>query len=85
MEKIIKVKVLNGYQLFVAFDDGTQGEIDLSDRLLVPCLNLSGTPKYFPKLGLMNSAPSAGPMVLIWRHDALYQQLLDQRQVRNTN
>ena len=36
MEKVIRVSALDGYRLFVEFDDGTQGEVDLSDRLFGP-------------------------------------------------
>ena len=67
MEKILKVTVLKGYQLFVEFDDGVGVRSTFPNACSVPCLNLSGTPKSFPRLGLMNSVPSAGPMVLIWR------------------
>ncbi len=36
MEKIIEVKALDNYQLFVHFEDGTKGEIDLKHLLEFP-------------------------------------------------
>ena len=52
MEKILKVTVLKGYQLFVEFDDGVRGEIDLSDRLFGPVFEPLRDPEVFSKVGL---------------------------------
>ena len=34
--RIVSVLVLDGYRLHIEFDDGTTGEIDLTDRLFGP-------------------------------------------------
>ncbi len=36
MRRVVSVEALSGYRLHVAFADGLQGEIDLSDRLFGP-------------------------------------------------
>jgi hypothetical protein len=36
MPKVVHVRGLSGYRLYVEFDDGTAGEIDLKDRLFGP-------------------------------------------------
>lgn len=36
MWRVISVEPLSGYRLRVAFADGVQGEVDLSDRLFGP-------------------------------------------------
>jgi hypothetical protein len=36
MAKLTSVTPMDGYRLSVEFDDGTSGEIDLSDRLFGP-------------------------------------------------
>jgi hypothetical protein len=33
MPKVVRVRPLSGYRLDIAFDDGTTGEIDLTDSL----------------------------------------------------
>ncbi len=36
MPKVVQVRALGGYRLYVRFDDGTAGEIDLKGRLFGP-------------------------------------------------
>lgn len=36
MRRVVSVEALSGYRLHVAFADGLQGTIDLSDRLFGP-------------------------------------------------
>jgi hypothetical protein len=85
MEKIIKVRVLKGYQLFVEFDDGVRGEIDLSERLFGPMFEPLRDPEVFSQVGLDEFGAICWPNGADLAPDALYQQLLKQRQVRSTN
>ena len=36
MQKVSRVSALGGHRLYVEFDGGTAGEIDISDRLFGP-------------------------------------------------
>jgi hypothetical protein len=85
MEKILKVTVLTGYQLFVEFDDGVRGEIDLSERLFGPMFEPLRDPEVFSQVGLDEFGAICWPNGADLAPDALYQHLLDHRPVRSTN
>lgn len=36
MHRVIRVEILSSYRLFVEFEDGVKGEVDLFDRLFGP-------------------------------------------------
>ena len=36
LQKVTRVSALGGYRIYVEFEDGTAGQIDLSDRLFGP-------------------------------------------------
>jgi hypothetical protein len=85
MEKILKVTVLKGYQLFVEFDDGVRGEIDLSERLFGPMFEPLRDPEVFSQVGVDEFGAICWPNGADLAPDALYQQLLNHRPVRSTN
>lgn len=67
MLHIKSVKPVSDYKIWIAFDDGTEGQVDLHGRLDGPILRHLKTKKFFPKLQLIPSLRLwCGPMVRIW-------------------
>jgi hypothetical protein len=80
MEKIVKVKALDGYHLYLEFEDGLQGEIDLSARLFGPMFEPLRDPEFFSRVGLDEFGVICWPNGADLAPDALYQNLLKKRQ-----
>ena len=80
MDKIVKVKALDGYHLYLEFADGVQGEIDLSARLFGPMFEPLRDPKVFSQVGLDEFGVICWPNGADLAPDALYQNLLKKRQ-----
>lgn len=85
MEKILKVTVLKGYQLFIEFDDGIRGEIDLSERLFGPMFEPLRDPEVFSRVGLDEFGAICWPNGADLAPDALYQQLFDKQRAGGMN
>lgn len=83
MEKIVKVKALDGYHLYLEFEDGLQGEIDLSARLFGPMFEPLRDPEFFSRVGLDEFGVICWPNGADLAPDALYQNLLKKRQQAN--
>ena len=52
MARVIRVAALPGHRLHVAFDDGTAGDIDLTDRLFGPVFEPLRDENEFKKVGI---------------------------------
>ena len=75
MEKVIGVRVLEGYRLFVQFDDGTQGEVDLSDRLFGPVFEPLRDRELFAQVSADEFGAVCWPNGADLAPDALYEKL----------
>jgi Protein of unknown function (DUF2442) len=82
MEKISKVMALKGYHLFVEFDDGVRGEIDLSERLFGPMFEPLRDPEVFSQVKLDEFGAVCWPNGADIAPDALYQQILEKQRMR---
>jgi glycine/D-amino acid oxidase-like deaminating enzyme len=80
MERIVKVKALDGYHLYLEFEDGLQGEIDLSARLFGPMFEPLRDPEVFSQVGLDEFGVICWPNGADLAPDALYHNLLKKRQ-----
>ncbi len=77
MHKVSKVTALCNYRLHVEFDDGTAGEIDLSDRLFGPVFEPLRDEVEFQKVAVDEFGASHGlaeqtwprtPFIKNWQH-----------------
>lgn len=50
MLHVKSAKYISGMKMWIAFDDGTEGEVDLGDVLEGPMFNPLRNPDYFAKL-----------------------------------
>jgi hypothetical protein len=85
MEKITKLRASKGYRLFVEFDDGVRGEIDLSERLFGPMFEPLRDPEVFSQVGLDEFGAVCWPNGADLAPDALYLQLLEIQQTNILN
>jgi hypothetical protein len=85
MEKITKVTPLDGYHLFVEYDDGVRGEIDLSERLFGPMFEPLRDPETFSQVGLDEFGAICWPNGADLAPDAVYQQLRDKQILLGSN
>ncbi|MGA2799637.1 MAG: DUF2442 domain-containing protein [Thermoguttaceae bacterium] len=75
MHKVSKVTALCNYRLHVEFDDGTAGEIDLSDRLFGPVFEPLRDEVEFQKVAVDEFGAIAWPCGADLAPDALYLRL----------
>ena len=75
MWRVISVKSLPGYRLYVAFDDGVQGEVDLSDRLFGPMFEPLKDPTFFAQADIDEFGVICWPNGADLAPDALYETL----------
>jgi hypothetical protein len=85
MEKISQVTALPGFHLFIEFNNGIRGEIDLPGRLFGPVFESLRDPELFEQIGLDEFGAVCWPNGADLAPDALYQQLLEKAQVSNIN
>lgn len=77
MHKIVEVKALSGYRVWIRFDDGVEGEVDLSDLVGQGVFELWNDPEEFSKVFIDPEIHT-----LAWRDgidlcpDTLYQDVL---------
>jgi hypothetical protein len=50
MEDLIEAQYVSGYTLWFRFEDGTEGEVDLSSELDGPVFELLKDPTYFSRV-----------------------------------
>lgn len=75
MQKITRVSVLSGYRIYVEFEDGTAGEIDLSDRLFGPVFEPLQDESEFRKVAVDEFGAVAWPCGADLAPDAIYRRL----------
>jgi hypothetical protein len=78
MHKVTRVNALSHYRLYVEFDDGVAGEINLSDRLFGPVFEPLKDETEFQKAAVDDFGAVAWPCGADLAPDALYQRLATQ-------
>ena len=75
MHRVSRVNALSNYRLHVEFDDGTAGEIDLSNRLFGPVFEPLQDQTEFQKVFVDEFGAIAWPCGADLAPDAIYQRL----------
>ncbi|MGD0519186.1 MAG: DUF2442 domain-containing protein [Thermoguttaceae bacterium] len=75
MHRISRVNALSNYRLYVEFDDGVAGEINLSDRLFGPVFEPLKDETEFQKVAVDDYGAIAWPCGADLAPDAIYQRL----------
>lgn len=75
MYRVAKVEPLEGYRLAVAFDDGTQGVVDLSERLFGPMFEPLRDPERFAEVTIDAFGAPSWPNGADLAPDAIYLRL----------
>jgi hypothetical protein len=76
MPRVSQVTALSGYRLHVEFDDGTAGELDLSDRLFGPVFEPLHDEWEFKKVAVDEFGAIAWPCGADLAPDAVHQRLM---------
>lgn len=84
MSKITKLEAREGNILFVVFQDGVEGEVDLSKRLNGPVLDPLRDPVLFAQVSLDNFGAPCWPNGADWAPDALYKEICSMHQAHGT-
>ena len=75
MPRVVSVQPLEGFRLAVRFDDGTEGETSLGDRLFGPVFEPLCDPNVFAKAFVDEFGAIAWPNGADLAPDALYERL----------
>jgi hypothetical protein len=75
MPRVQAVRALDGYRLSVRFDDGTEGEIALRDRLFGPVFEPLRDARVFAQVFVDEFGAIAWPNGADLAPDAIYDQL----------
>jgi len=75
MQKVRSVEAREGYRLWIEFDDGTAGEIDLSKRLEGPVFEPLKEPSFFQQVAIDEFGAIFWPNGADLAPDAVYLQL----------
>jgi len=75
VQKVSRVSALGGYRVYVEFEDGTAGQIDLSDRLFGPVFERLRDESEFRKVAVDEFGAVAWPCRADLAPDALYRRL----------
>ena len=75
MQRVESVRPLADYRLFIRFDDGTEGEIAMYDRLFGPVFEPLKDAKMFAQVFVDEFGAIAWPNGADLAPDALYEQL----------
>jgi len=75
MYRVKRVRPQEGYRLFVEFEDGVQGEVDLSDRLFGPVFEPLRDLGFFAEVTVDEYGAVCWPNGADLAPDALYMQL----------
>ncbi len=74
-QKVIEVKPLENYRLFVKFEDGLSGEVDLSGDLRGPVFEPLKDPAFFKQVAIDDHGAPCWPNQADLAPDALYEAL----------
>lgn len=77
MYRVVQVEPLEDYRLYVEFEDGVQGEIDLSDRLFGPMFEPLQDVEFFKQVDIDDFGAICWPNGADLAPDALYLRLSD--------
>jgi hypothetical protein len=75
MERIVRIEARPPYRLHVVFDDGTEGEDDLSGRMNGPVFEPLRDPAFFAQVRLSDYGAPLWPNGLDIAPDALYERI----------
>ena len=75
MRKVVSVETRPEYTLFLVFDDGTQGEISIADRLFGPMFEPLKKIDFFEQVQVDRYGAVYWPNEADLAPDALYQKL----------
>jgi glycine/D-amino acid oxidase-like deaminating enzyme len=75
MYRVTAVSPLDGYRLRVAFEDGIEGEVDLSDRLFGPMFEPLQSPDLFERVAIDEFGAVYWPNGADLAPDALHETL----------
>ena len=75
MPRVQSVRVLDDYRLFVRFDDGTEGEVELRERLFGPVFEPLRDVRVFTQAFVDEYGAIAWPNGADLAPDAIYEQL----------
>jgi hypothetical protein len=75
VQKVSLVRALSGYRIYVQFEDGTAGEIDVSDRLFGPIFEPLRDESEFRKVAVDEFGAVAWPCGADLAPDAIYRRL----------
>ncbi|MFZ4580335.1 MAG: DUF2442 domain-containing protein [Myxococcota bacterium] len=75
MERIVSLEARPPHRLYVRFDDGVAGEVDLADRLRGPMFAPLTDPQYFAQVVLSDYGAPLWPNGLDLAPDGLYERL----------
>jgi hypothetical protein len=75
MPRVLSARALDDYRLNVCFDDGTEGEIALADRLFGPVFEPLRDPDVFSQVFVDEFGAVAWPGGADLAPDGLYEQL----------
>lgn len=78
MHKVAKVCVEKDYCLYVEFEDGTRGTVDLSDRLFGPIFEPLKDPAFFRRVTVDDFGAICWPNGADLAPDALYRSLAEE-------
>jgi hypothetical protein len=78
MNRIVRVSAGQGYTLHVLFDDGTNGEVDLSARLFGPVFEPLRDPLLFAEVRVDEYGAVCWPNGADLAPDAIYQTISSQ-------
>jgi glycine/D-amino acid oxidase-like deaminating enzyme len=75
MNRVVAVNALCGYRLHVVFDDGVEGEVDLSERLFGAMFEPLRKPELFEQAGIDEFGAVCWPNGADLAPDALHETL----------
>lgn len=78
MHRVIRVKPLSAYRLFVEFADGVKGEVDLSERLFGPIFEPLKDPDFFSRADIDTFGAVCWPNGADLAPDAMHETLAAQ-------
>ena len=81
MQQIKKLEVLPRHRLYLEFDDGVKGEVDLSDRLFGPMFEPLQDLEFFARVTIDDFGAVSWPNGADLAPDALYSRLSGASQV----
>jgi len=82
--KVQEVIVTGQHRLFVRFEDGTEGEITLTDRLFGPMFEPLRSQDYFARVSLDDYGVICWPNGADLAPDALYVDLVKRQRIGRT-